>query len=123
MKAYSTDLRERIVATVKHDQKTPEQVATTFKVSPATVHRYMQLERDLHNLTPLKSTGRKRKIGPDLEPRLLEQLNAHNDATLEEHCRLWKKATGMIVSITCMHQSLERARVTLKKNDARPRAR
>jgi hypothetical protein len=27
------------------------------------------------------------------------------------------------VSITCMHQSLERARVTLKKNHARPRAR
>ncbi len=107
MKAYSTDLRERITHAVKHDHKPPEEVATIYQVSPATIYRYLQLHRDLNDLIPLKSTGRKRKISPEHEPRLLEQLNANNDATLEEHCQLWKKHMGITVSLTCMFESLK----------------
>jgi transposase len=78
----------------------------------------LQLDRDLNNLTPLKGTGRPRLIPAEFEPILLEQIQTNNDLTLEEHCKLWKKRTGMKVSVTCMFESQKRVDVTLKKNDS-----
>ena len=115
MKPYSIDLRERIVQAVKDDLTAPE-VAKLFKVGVATVYRYLQLNRDLHNLKPLKSTGRTRLIGLEDEGRLIEQVNANNDFTLEEHCQLWEENMNQKVSINCMFDSLKRAKITLKKS-------
>lgn len=123
MGPYSTDLRQRIIAAVNHDKKPPAEVATQFRVGVASVYRYLQLDRDLHDLTPLKGTGRPRKITAELEARLLEQVRANNDLTLAEHCQRFEQTTGVRLSITCLHQSLERANITRKKNDSRPRAR
>jgi transposase len=80
-----------------------------------SVYRYLQLDRDLNDLTPLKGTGRPRLIPTEFEPILLEQIQAKNDLTLKEHCTLWKKRTSMNVSVTCMFESQKRANVTLKK--------
>jgi transposase len=118
MRPYSVDLRIRVVQAVNDDKKPPEEVAQQFRISPASVYRFLQLDRDLDDLTPLKGTGRPRLIPAELEPILLEQINANNDLTLEEHCKLWKKRTGMKVSVTCMFESQKRANVTLKKNDS-----
>jgi transposase len=125
---YSVDLRVRVVQAVNNDNKPPEEVAKQFRISPAflaphqhltglgrSVYRYLHLDRDLNDLTPLKGTGRPRLIPTDLEPVLLEQIRANNDLTLEEHCKLWKKRTGMKVSVTCMFESQKRANITLKK--------
>jgi transposase len=119
MKPYSIDLRTRIVQAVTQDQKTAAAVSAMFRVSTATIYRYLQLDRDLNDLSPLTGTGRPRLISSDHEPVLLEQIQANNDATLEEHCALWKKRTGMSLSITCMFESQKRLAVTLKKNDSR----
>jgi transposase len=118
MRPYSVDLRVRVVQAVNNDKKSPEEVAQQFRISPASVYRYLQLDRDLNDLTPLKGTGRPRLIPAKFEPILLEQIKANNDLTLEEHCKLWKKHTGMKVSVTCMFESQKRVNVTLKKNDS-----
>jgi transposase len=115
MKPYSIDLRERIVQAVNDDHKTAEDTAHQFKVSLASVYRYLQLHRDLQNLTPLKSTGRTRLISLEDEPRLVEQINANNDLTLAEHCQLWQKYAKQTISPTCMFESLKRAKISLKK--------
>jgi transposase len=117
MRPCSVDLRVRVVQAVNDDKKSPEEVAKQFRISPASVYRYLQLDRDLDNLTPLKGNGRPRLIPSELEPILLEQIQANNDLTLEEHCNLWKKRTGMKVSVTCMFESQKRVDVTLKKSD------
>ena len=88
-----------------------------FRISTATIYRYLQLDRDLNDLTALKGTGRPRLIATDHEPALLEQIQANNDLTLQEHCKLWKKRTGLRVSVTCMFESQKRIGVTTKKND------
>jgi transposase len=118
MRPYSVDLRVRVVQAVNDDKKPPEEVAQQFRISPASIYRFLQLDRDLNDLNPLKGTGRPRLIPTDLESVLLEQIQANNDLTLEEHCKLWKKRTGMKVSVTCMFESQKRANVTLKKNDS-----
>jgi transposase len=117
MKPYSIDLRTRIVQALTQDQKTAAEVSALFRVSTATIYRYLQLHRDLNDLTPLTGTGRPRLISNDHEPDLLEQIQANTDLTLEEHCQLWHKRTGMTISITCMFESQKRLAVTLKKSD------
>jgi transposase len=47
--------------------------------------------------------------GAALQQGLLEQLEAHPDATREEHCQLWFKRTGIKVSTA----SISRARMAL----------
>jgi transposase len=118
MRPYSIDLRTRAVQAVNDDKKPPEEVAKQFRISPASVYRYLQLNRDLDDSTPLKGTGRPRLIPAEFEPVLLEQIKANNDLTLEEHCKLWKKRTGLKVSVTCMFESQKRVDVTLKKNNS-----
>ena len=121
MKSYSVDLRERIVQTLKDNATlTAPDVAKIFKVGVATVYRYLQLDRDLHDLTPLKSTGRTRLIRREHEARLLEQVNTNNDLTLKEHCELWKENMDQKISIACMFKSFKRARITLKKSQSNP---
>jgi transposase len=88
MRPYSVDLRVRVVQAVKDDKKPPEEVAKQFRISPASVYRFLQLNRDLNDLPPLKGTGRPRLIPAELEPILLEQIKANNDLTIEEHCKL-----------------------------------
>jgi transposase len=118
MKPYSTDLRQRIVNAIKHDHNTPNQAATRFNVSRATVYNYLQLDRHLNDLTPQKSTGRKRNITTAQEPQLHAQLLNFPDHTLEQHCQHWHKKHGSI-SIACMHHSLIRLGLSLKKNISR----
>ena len=116
MKPYSVDLRERIVQAVNDDNMPREEAAKQFRVSLASVNRFLQLHRDLGNLEPLFSTGRPRLISLEDEPRLLEQVQANNDLTLEEHCKLWKKNMKQTISVTCMFESQKRAKITLKKS-------
>ena len=119
MKPYSIDLRERIVQAVNDDNMPREDAAQQFRVSLASVNRFLQLHRDLGNLEPLYSTGRPRLISLEDEPRLLEQVKANNDLTLEEHCKLWKKTMKQTVSVTCMFESQKRAKITLKKSQSK----
>ena len=132
MKPYSVDLRERIVQAVNDDKMPREDAAKQFRISLAflaphqhltglgrSVNRFLQLQRDLGNLEPLFSTGRPRLISLEDEPRLIEQVQANNDLTLEEHCKLWKKTMKQTISVTCMFESQKRAKITLKKSQSK----
>jgi transposase len=121
MKPYSLDLRQRVINAVKHDHFTPEGAATRFKVSRATAYNYLQLDRDLNDLSALKSPGANRKITREQEPLLYAQILEQPDHTLEQHCQIWTKKTGESISVACMHNSIQRLGITLKKNDSRQR--
>jgi transposase len=43
-----------------------------------------------------------------LRADLLPQLEAHPDATLEEHARLWERAQGMVVSPSTISRVITR---------------
>jgi transposase len=94
-----------------------------FNVSRASVYNYLQLDQDLGDLTPQKSTGRNRRIPAEQEPDLQAQIQAFPDDTLEQHCERWTKQTGVSLSIACMHNSIVRAKISLKKNEASQRTR
>ncbi len=114
MRAYSLDLRERIVRAVKAGTS-KSAAARTFEVSLATVKRYIAQDRQTGDLTPRTSPGRPRRIQPDADSALSGQLAATPDATLEEHCQAWQQTQGVVVSVSTMHRAIARLEWTRKK--------
>ena len=114
MKAYSVDLRERIVGALAAGS-TQAAVARTFGVGRATVQRYFYQHCTTGTLTPQPIPGPSVRIGPTLEPLLRVQLAAAPDATLAEHCAQWERDHGVRLSVATMHRAIERLGWTRKK--------
>jgi transposase len=116
MRAYSMDLRERVVAAV--DRGTPrKEIVRTLGVSEPTIRRYLRLRRETGSVAPKPPPKRPFSIGQSVEHTraLWKQLEEHNDATLEQHCRLWEIKQGAKVSISTMSRAIGRLGWTLKK--------
>ncbi len=120
MKAYSQDLREKVLRAV--DQGKPRrEVVDMFGVSLATLKRYLKQRRETGNVLPKPIPGRPSKKYAPLQAGLVAQLQAHPDVMLEEHCRLWEQAHGMQVSPTTMSRAIRRVGWTRKKKRWVPR--
>jgi transposase len=116
MRAYSMDLRERVLAAV--DRGTPrKEIVRTLGVSEPTIRRYLRLRRETGSVAPKPYPKRPFSIGQSLEQRraLWNQLEEHYDATLEKHCLLWERKQGVKVSISTMSRAIRRLGWTLKK--------
>ncbi len=114
MKAYSVDLRERVVAAVDAGVPRPE-VARLFQVSVATIKRYLQRRRATGGLVPGRSTGRTPSIAPAQYPALAAQVAAHPDDTLAQHAATWRAEHGAAVSAWAVDRALRRGAITRKK--------
>ena len=116
MRAYSMDLRERVLAAV--DCGTPrKEIVRTLGVSEPTIRRYLRLRRETGFVAPKPPPKRPFSIGQNVEQRraLWNQLEEHYDATLEKHCQLWERKQGVKVSISTMSRAIRRLGWTLKK--------
>jgi transposase len=101
MEIYSKDLRVRAVSVVERGMPRRE-VVEAFSISLTTLKRWLRMRREGKDLSPRFSTGRKRRILATLEERkaLWSQLQENDDATLERHCELWERRTGVAVSVS-----------------------
>lgn len=107
MGIYSKDLRTRAVEAVERGIPRRDVVAT-FSISLTTLKRWLRKRRAGEDLSPGASTGRKRRIlSTTEEKRLLwKQLEDNDDATLERHCEMWERKTGVGVSISAMSRAI-----------------
>ena len=108
MKAYSHDLRRRVLRAIDQEKSRAE-VADTFAISTATIKRYLKARRESGHVLPKAIAGRPNVKGAALQAGLFEQLRAHPDATREQHCQLWDASHGIKVSPA----SITRARQAL----------
>jgi putative transposase len=115
MKAYTTDLRQRVVEAVAVGMPRPE-VARVFQVSVATIKRYLKQRHERGDLRPGHSPGRTPVIAPAQYPALAAQVAAHPDATLAQHCAIWAAEQGAAVSVWALQRALDRAKITRKKS-------
>ena len=108
MKAYSVDLRERVLAAVEAGTPRPE-IVRMLRVSLATIGRYVRLRREGHSLKAKRHPGMRPLIGEPRRTALEAQLAAAGtDASLEEHCGLWQAQHGVRVSVQTMSRVLAR---------------
>jgi transposase len=107
MEIYSKDLRIRALAAV--DRGIPRrEVVEIFAISLTTLKRWLKMRREGMDLSPGVSTGRRRRIlaTPEEKKALWEQLEENDDATLQRHCELWEKRTGVRVSVSAMSRAI-----------------
>src|SRR5215469_8139773 len=114
MRAYSHDLRQRLLHAA--DQGMPyAEMIQTFAISRSTIKRYLRLRRETDDVKPKTIPGRSAKKETALHAGLLPQLEAHPDATLQEHCQWWEAAHGIQVSSATMSRAIARLHWTRKK--------
>jgi transposase len=114
MKAYSQDMRQRVLRAIDTGQKQAE-VAKAFAVSTSTIKRYLNQRRESGHVLPKAIPGRPAVKGAVLQAHLRAQLEAHPDATREEHCRLFQADQGIQVSPSSISRARARLGWTRKK--------
>jgi transposase len=115
MRAYSNDLRERIVAAVERGEHSIRQIARLFSVSLSFVVRLLQRKRQTGSVQPKPHGGiPPRKLDAAAEARLLELVHAQPDATLAE----LRDRLGVRCSLMTIARALKRQRITRKKKTA-----
>lgn len=113
MKAYSMDLRERVLADSDSGLAT-KQVAEKYSVSGAWVRWLKRRRRETGCIKPRVGGGRKRKIDRD---KLVERVRAEPDATLAE----LRAALGIQCTLSAIWMTLDKLGITYKKSRcARP---
>jgi transposase len=114
MKAYSVDLRAKVLRAVDQGYARKE-IVKLLGVSPATIKRYLKQRRETGSVAPKPRPGRPpKKLGP-LQAELVAQLQAHDDVGLEGQCRLWEQSHGVRVSTATMSRAIKRVGWTRKK--------
>lgn len=114
MKAYSTDLRERVIGAVKQGMPQTE-IAKVFAISLSSIKRYLKQWRESATLESKPIPGRPSKKLVPLQADLSQMLMAAPDATLEQHCQTWEQMHGIKVSISTMSRAIKRLGWTRKK--------
>jgi|SRR5579875_1531088 transposase len=117
MKAYSQDLRERVLGAIDQG-KTRKEVVELFDVSLSTVKRYLKQRSQMGHVRPKKIPGRPSIKQASLQEKILKHLEANPDATLAEHCVLWEEESGIKISIMTMSRAIDASGWTRKKNDS-----
>jgi transposase len=115
MKAYSVDLRRKIVDAVLSG--TPKaQVARTFGVGISTVKRYVGKAQRRESLDPKKPPGKRRKLD-EAERQLLERdLEERPAATLPQRREFLQRVAGVKVSDSTVSRMLGRMGFSRKKD-------
>jgi len=114
VKAYSLDMRERVLQAV--DKGYPrEEIIKLFGISRSTLKRYLKQRRETGNVSVRPIPGRPSKKFAPLQAGLTAQLQEYPDATLEFHCQLWEQEHGVRVSTTTMGRAIRRMGWTRKK--------
>lgn len=122
MKAYSRDLRERILRAVDAGQAKTA-IAVTFSVSRSMVTRLVAQRRETGDITPRRPSGRPPKLPRTAATDLAAQVTAAPDATLPEYCAAWAQTHGVRVHPSTMSRALSRLGLPRKKRPFMPRSR
>ena len=119
-KAYSKDLREKIVSAYESGSETIEEIAYRFSVGISTVSKYLKKWRETGDLTPLKSPGRPALLDSTLQEQLKELVLAKPDATLEEYCTEFKEKTNVEIKRSTLWNACNNLDIRRKKNRSTP---
>jgi transposase len=119
MRAYSIDLRQRVLAALERGMSR-QQAVVTFGVSLATIKRWRTLQRTTASLTPKGAPGRRRTIPVAHHAALWSQLEANPDATLAHHTQQWNATHGVELSYRTLGRAIQRLGWTRKKRRWEP---
>ena len=120
MRAYSLDLRQRVLKASDEEKWTVRQIAERFKVGEWWVYKLKRQRKRGEGIAPRKGkVGQPRRLGPEQLDRLTRYVDKHPDATLDQiHEKLEVNCTTVTI-----HHTLQRLGYRYKKNAAGQRTR
>lgn len=120
MKAYSNDLRQRVLAACDRGEGTREQIARRFDVGVAWVYRLLQRRR-LSGMTDPRPHGGGQQPAFDAAAaeRLRQAVADRPDGTLRE----LREAAGVACGTSAVHRMLVKLGLPRKKSPSGPPSR
>ena len=120
MKAYSVDLRARLIAAYENKEGSQRQLAKRFNVALSTVYTWIKRYRTTGSVDALPHAGgAKPKLDTDQMAVLEHLLDQHRDATFEELTVALFERTGVQLHPSTLWRYSVRLNQTYKKNTAR----
>jgi transposase len=120
MRAYSLDLRQKVVQAYERGDGTIDEIASLFSVGPTFVKKMLRLHREDGDLSPRPHGGGNT---PKLSDKHLQMIRAeiarNNDITAEELRELLRKRASVEVSQPTISRTLARLNLRRKKNSDR----
>jgi putative transposase len=116
MKAYSLDLREKIIAAVRKRGMSKAQAARAFGVGATSVKRYVKLALEGKPLAPGKAPGKKAKLDANAMKLLEDDLKTRPAVTYERRADLLYELLGVRVSKSTICRMVGRLGYTRKKD-------
>ena len=121
MQGYSQDLRERVIHGWQAG-KTQSWLEQTYEISISTVKRYIAQYRTDGHVRAKQQKYKQPTIRDEQLGELVQQLQAHADATIDHHVQWWQERTGQTVNHSMMWRAIDRAGWTRKKRQWVPKS-
>lgn len=117
MKAYSLDLRQKIVDTYAEGNISQRQLAKQFRVALSFIEKLLKQHRETGNIAPKVRTEQTPTKLNEEQLTILEQIvKANNDATLDELRYQLEQKTGVLIGRSTVDRMLTKLNLTVKKN-------
>jgi len=114
MKAYSLDLRTRVLDAIDGGMPRAKAVRV-FQVSLGSIKRWLRQRQTTGSFAPKPRPGKSSSITPGQAPTLRFYLDQFPDATLDEHAARWNADHGTQLSHWTLGRAIRRLGWSRKK--------
>ncbi|VEP16217.1 transposase [Hyella patelloides LEGE 07179] len=116
MKAYSLDLRQKIIDVYEQERISQRQLAKRFGVALSFIVKLLKQYRTTGEISPKPFNGGvKLKLNSANLIVLSDLIEQNDDATLDELCQMLEEKTGVSISRATMGRMTQRLKLTVKK--------
>lgn len=115
MKAYSQDLRERVIAAVEAGDQSYPAIAETFGVSESTLDKWLKRWRETGSVAASPFAGGRRRTLQTCVKVIRAEVHRQPDVTLEELCERVADQTAVTASPSMMSRELQLLALPRKK--------
>ena len=123
MRAYSNDIRRRIIERIQENKKSQPEIAESFSVSLSFIEKLWRRFRATGSFEAKPHAGGRERMLRDYEELIRAEVKVQSDITLAELAEKVAKVSGKPkVSLMTMCDELRRLKLRRKKNDLRSRA-
>ena len=120
MRAYSNDLRQRIIERVREKKESQAEIARHFSVSVSFVEKLWHRFRTTGSFEAKPQGGGRERLLKEYEGLIRAEVKAQSDITLAELVEKVAEASGKPrVGLMTMSDELRRLRLPRKKNALR----
>ena len=124
MKPYSIEFRQKLIEVYEKESISIRSLAQRFCVAKSFIQKLLKQYKETGNIHPHPQGGSPEpKLKGEQLIDLVEIIETHNDATLEELCDLLEHNVQVRVSRATMGRITQRLNYSVKKNSLRGRKR